>query len=592
MSCCTTDEGCLAPRYLFSGSGIKPPTAAAIKSCRGERDGKRHCEKCQVCPKKMNESEPFDEASKTMNRRQNQGPSNLLGETQKIPDYYLGGDRRIDGMSFGQAVVRNTRTCRLDDKGEIQENDLLKNESTDAGHRDGATRSSDEGRESVWSKGVASSSRTTGSTLREEEPSRKTKPFCICKWDINHAYQQVRKKGKAPGVDGQTIENFEAKLRVNQYRLWNRMSSGSYFPPPVRRQEIPKSDGKRRVLGIPTISDRIAQSVVKMHLEAATDKYFHKDSFGYRPGKSAHEALGVTRRRCWKFDWVIDLDIKGFFDNLDWNLVMDFVKKYTNSEWILLYVQRWLEAPIQLENGELQQRTKGSPQGGVISPLLANIFLHEVFDTWMTRNYPKNPFERYADDIVVHCNSFSEAHDLCEAIKRRLQEYKLEVHPTKTKIVYCKDDNRTSDYKVVKFDFLGYTFRPRQSKNRHGYYFLNFTPGVSQKASKHMRNVMRSWVFHKRSDLSLEELAEFCNRRLTGWINYYGKYNRSALYNIFVCLNRILMKWARRKYKRLKKHKSRTTNWLCRIAKDSPKLFAHWHLLKMRPGLDDGSRMN
>jgi RNA-directed DNA polymerase len=237
-----------------------------------------------------------------------------------------------------------------------------------------------------------------GQPREREEPSRQAKPFSISKKVVVEAYKRVKANGGAAGVDAEGIEAFERDLKNNLYRIWNRLSSGTYFPPPVRSVEIPKKDGGARRLGIPTVADRVAQTVVKMYLEPGVEPHFHPDSYGYRPGKSAADALAMTRQRCWRYDWAIDLDIRGFFDNLDHALMMRAVGRYTQCRWILLYVKRWLEAPMQLEEGTLAPRTKGTPQGGVVSPLLANIFLHLAFDDWMRRTHPDVPFERYADD--------------------------------------------------------------------------------------------------------------------------------------------------------------------------------------------------
>lgn len=310
-----------------------------------------------------------------------------------------------------------------------------------------------------------------GQPREREEPSSQAKPFCISKKVVWEAYKRVRANGGAAGVDSESIEEFEEKLKNNLYKIWNRLSSGTYFPPPVRSVGIPKKDGGERRLGIPTVSDRIAQTVVKMYLEPVVEPYFHPDSYGYRPGKSAADALAATRQRCWRYDWAIDLDIRGFFDNLDHALVMRAVGKYTQCPWVLLYVKRWLVAPAQLEDGTLVPRTKGTPQGGVASPLLANIFLHLAFDDWMRKMHPDVPFERYADDIVAHCRTEKQAQQVLDSIKRRLEHCRLEVHPEKTRIVYCKDDNRTGTYPEEKFNFLGYTFRPRRSRNRRGKFF-------------------------------------------------------------------------------------------------------------------------
>jgi RNA-directed DNA polymerase len=332
------------------------------------------------------------------------------------------------------------------------------------------------------------------------------------------------------------------------------------------------------MLGIPTVSDRIAQMVVKMHLEPLVEPCFHPDSYGYRPGKSAIEAVGVTRKRCWRYDWVLDLDIKGFFDNLDHDLLMRAVRKHTDCSWMLLYIERWLTAPAQLADGTLVPRQKGTPQGGVISPLLANLFLHYAFDEWMRRTYPQNPFARYADDVVVHCQTESEVGALRKAIAGRLAQCKLELHPEKTKEVYCKDDGRRGHYPNEKFDFLGFTFRPRRSKNCWGKFFIGFSPAVSDKAAKTMRRTMRSWRLHLRSDRALDDLSRMFNPVLRGWINYYGSYYKSALYPIMRQLNRALTRWAMRKFKKLRGHQRQATHWLGRIARQGPNLFAHWRL--------------
>ncbi|HAU1148110.1 TPA: group II intron reverse transcriptase/maturase [Legionella pneumophila] len=409
------------------------------------------------------------------------------------------------------------------------------------------------------------------------------KSFEITKQLVFEAYKRVKANGGTAGVDGQTIAMFEENLKDNLYKLWNRMSSGSYFPPAVRYVEIPKSDGKVRLLGIPTVSDRIAQMVVKMCLEPEIEPHFHPDSYGYRPGKSAHDALGMARQRCWRYNWCVDLDIKGFFDNLDHELVMRAVRKHTNCKWVLLYVGRWLKAPGQQKDGTLIERNKGTPQGGVISPLLANLFLHYAFDKWMQRNHPSNPFERYADDVLAHCKTEAEAVALKEAIRQRLQSCKLELHPEKTRIVYCKDEDRRGTYVNEKFDFLGYTFRARRSKNRYGKFFINFSPAVSDKAAKTMRQTMRSWRLQLRSDKNIEDLGRMFYSTINGWINYYGKFYKSELYPVFTHLNRLLVRWVMRKYKRLKGHQRKATYWIGKVAKREPHLFPHWRRLRLLP---------
>lgn len=409
------------------------------------------------------------------------------------------------------------------------------------------------------------------------------KSFNISKKIVWEAYERVKANQGAAGVDAESIEVFEQDLKNNLYRIWNRMSSGTYFPPPVRTVAIPKKDGGERRLGIPTVADRIAQTVAKLYLEPMVEPSFHPDSYGYRPHKSALDAVGSARQRCWRYAWVIDLDIRGFFDNLDHELVLRAVRKYTQCSWILLYLKRWLEAPAQLEDGPLVPRTKGTPQGGVVSPLVANIFLHLAFDDWMRRVHPGVPFERYADDIVAHCGTEAQAQQVLESIRRRLAQCRLEVHPGKTRIVYCKDDDRSRGYPQEQFDFLGYTFRPRRSKNRWGKFFINFTPAVSSRAATKMRQDMRRWRLPRRSDKAIDDLARMWNPVLRGWIQYYGRFYRSALYPVFRHLNSLLVRWAMRKYKRLRHHHRRAEHWLGKVAEREPRLFAHWHLLGQRP---------
>jgi RNA-directed DNA polymerase len=404
------------------------------------------------------------------------------------------------------------------------------------------------------------------------------KPFCISKWEVWEAYKRVKANKGAAGVDEQSIEDFEKRLKKNLYKIWNRMSSGSYLPPPVRTVKIPKANGGERKLGIPTVSDRIAQQVVKSRLEPEVDRLFHADSYGYRPGKSALDAVGRARERCWRYDWVVDLDIKGFFDNLDQNLLMRAVKKHAKDQWLVLYIERWLKAPVQEEDGKLIPREKGTPQGGVISPLLANLFLHYAFDRWITVKYPHVPFERYADDAIVHCKTETEAQEVRAAIATRLGECGLELHPEKTRIVYCKDDDRRRRYPNEKFDFLGYTFQARRSKNRKGKFFINFSPAVSNKAAMAMRTEVRSWNLPQRSDKAIEDLSRMFNPIVRGWIRYYGRYYPSALYPTMRQLDRDLALWAKRKYKKLRGHLRRATHWIARISRRAPALFACWQM--------------
>ena len=405
------------------------------------------------------------------------------------------------------------------------------------------------------------------------------KPYVIPKQLIWEAYQRVKANRGAAGVDGETLVAFEKDLKGNLYKVWNRMSSGSYFPPPVRLVEIPKDDGGKRPLGIPTVADRVAQTVVKMVFEPMVEPVFHVDSYGYRPGRSALDAVGVARKRCWGADWVIDLDIKAFFDSIPHDLIERAVAHHTELPWVRLYVGRWLRAPAQRPDGALEERAKGTPQGGVISPLLANLFLHYAFDLWMQRTFPRVQFERYADDAIVHCRSERQAQAVLEAIRGRFEECGLELHPVKTRIVYCKDDDRPGEHEHIKFDFLGYTFQPRRAKNRWGKYFVSFLPAIGNKAAKQIRATIREWrMASTRNNQRLEDLARLINPSVRGWLNYYGRFYRSKLVQVLRHLNRALAAWAQRKYKRFRRRERAAVHWLGRIARRDKSLLVLWQL--------------
>lgn len=405
----------------------------------------------------------------------------------------------------------------------------------------------------------------------------KTKSYEISKHEVLRAFKRVKANKGAAGIDDESLEEFEANLKNNLYKIWNRMSSGSYFPPPVKAVEIPKKSGGKRILGVPAVADRVAQMVAKLYFEPTVEPHFHPDSYGYRPGKSALDAIEVTRKRCWKYNWVLEFDIKGLFDNIDHELLMRAVRKHTDNPWVILYVERWLKAPFQLPDGTIQERTKGTPQGGVISPVLANLFLHYAFDAWMDREHPDKPFARYADDGVAHCRSLKAAEKLQESLQARLAECGLEIHPDKTCIIYCKDDDRQEEYPEIKFDFLGYTFRPRRSKSKHGKYFINFTPAVSNKAKKAMRQTIHGWRMHLKPDKTLEDLSRMFNPIIRGWVNYYSRFYKSEFHEVLRHMDRALVHWARRKYKKLA-HQRQATHWLGKIAKRDPKLFVHWQM--------------
>jgi len=423
--------------------------------------------------------------------------------------------------------------------------------------------------------------------VMREERVPPSKPYAISKQVVWEAYKTVKANRGAAGIDGESIAQFEQNLEGNLYKLWDRMSSGSYFPPAVRRVEIPKAGGRGvRVLGVPTVADRIAQTVVKAYLEPEVEPIFHPDSYGYRPGRSALQAVGTCRERCWKEDWIIDLDIHAFFDSLDHALVMEAVRHHTTRSWIPLYIERWLKAPLQEADGRLVGRTRGSPQGSAISPLLANLFLHYAFDAWMRRAYPAIRFERYCDDVVVHCTSQGQAHHVLKAITERLARCGLEVNQEKTRIVYCKDDRRRGNHEPTRFDFLGYTFRPRRCKGgQTGAYFMGFTPAISDQARKTIGQEIRRWHLSQRSDQSLEDLARTTNVVVQGWINYYGRYYPSRLHPVLTRINDHLVRWSQRKYTRLKRHSRRARRFLAGVATREPGLFVHWRLgLRPRAG--------
>ena len=406
-----------------------------------------------------------------------------------------------------------------------------------------------------------------------------SKPFLIEKRQVYEAYLEVRSKEGAGGVDGVTIEQFEKDLKGNLYKIWNRMSSGAYFPPPVRAVTIPKKNGGQRILGVPTVADRVAQTVVKQMIEPALDKIFLADSYGYRPDKSALDAVGVTRERCWKYDWVLEFDIKGLFDNIDHTLLMRAVRKHVTCPWALLYIERWLTAPMLREDGTLIERARGTPQGGVVSPILANLFLHYTFDLWMARTFPHLRWCRYADDGLVHCRSEREARIVWEALTFRMAECRLELHPTKTKIVYCRDYRRTGNFENVAFDFLGYCFRPRTVKGQRSQnLFCGYTPAVSKPALNAMRSTIRDLKLRKRTQVTLDDIARELNPITRGWIAYYGRYTRSALYPVVRYIDQTLAVWMKRKFKRFHHRLGRARDFLTKIASENPRLFVHWQL--------------
>lgn len=408
---------------------------------------------------------------------------------------------------------------------------------------------------------------------------KSTKSFEISKHVVMDAYRRVKANRGAAGIDNESIGMFDTDLKRNLYRIWNRMSSGSYFPPAVKQVEIEKKNGGTRVLGVPTVSDRVAQMVVKLYVEPQLDRLFLADSYGYRPGKSAKQAIAITRQRCWRYDWVVEFDIKGAFDNLDHDLLMKAARKHIRDRWILLYIERWLKAPFATADGVAVPREKGTPQGGVVSPMLMNLFMHHAFDRWMQKIHPQCPFARYADDAVVHCRSQAEAERLLVEIGERLGGCRLAMHPEKSKIVYCKDSNRQQVYPQVQFTFLGFTFKPRAAVNKSGKKFTNFLPAVSRGAVIRMLRTIKGWQLQRHTSTTIEELSERYNPTLRGWLNYYGSFHRSALSLVFHQVDRKLARWCRRKYKRFAGHLRQSYFWLGRLARRKPGLFIHWQVL-------------
>jgi len=404
-----------------------------------------------------------------------------------------------------------------------------------------------------------------------------TKPFEISKRLVWEAYKRVKANKGAAGVDRQSMAEFEQSLAGNLYRIWNRMSSGSYFPPPVSAVAIPKKSGGERILGVPTISDRIAQTVATLVLSPILEPHFHVDSYGYRAGKSAHQALEVTRKRCWMYDWVLEYDIRGLYDHIDHGLLMKALRHHTDNKWVLLYVQRWLTAPMQKRDGTLISREVGTPQGGPLSPVLSNLFLHYALDNWLATRYKSIPFCRYADDGIIHCRTRKQAVYMHQQIAERLIECGLEIHPEKTRIVYCKDANRTGKYENIQFDFLGFTFRPRKALNSNGCAFLSFSPAPSGVALKSMRQTIRRWKMHLKSAWTLSDLAKRYGPVIRGWMGFYCRFRPSAFQSIRFHLDKVLVRWAMRKFKRMRRHKSRAACWLREFSLRMPDLFPHWN---------------
>ena len=405
-----------------------------------------------------------------------------------------------------------------------------------------------------------------------------TKSLPISKRMLYNSYLKVLDKDGSAGIDKQSIEMFNENLKDNLYKIWNRMTSGSYFPPPVRTVFIPKKQGGKRPLGIPTVGDRIAQGVVKDYLEPSLETIFHSSSFGYRPGKSAHDAIKQCRDNCIKHGWVIDVDIKGFFDNISHDIMLQLLQQHSSEKWVMMYAERWLKAGVEQEDGNVVSRTKGTPQGGVISPLFANIYLHHGFDKWMDEVNPHNPFERYADDIVIHCNSKEESEQLLEKLKTRMQEYELELHPEKTKIVYCKSYQRNDKHDNESFTFLSYSFQPRTIKSKFGSgkRLLVFGAAICNAAKTRIRTAIKAVLPTQWNTQKLEWFAKRLNPKIRGWINYYSLFNKEEAHGVFYYLNELIRKWIKNTYKICGRKKLRKKYQL--IQAENPLLFYHWKI--------------
>jgi RNA-directed DNA polymerase len=472
------------------------------------------------------------------------------------------------------------RKSYKDVKGKAQAGETPVRPNTDDLYEIGLSHSSEE----TPVMGVERRAEVTQLRLSLTTPKRgrcsgaETKSIPIAKRMVWEAYKKVRSNKGAAGIDDETIEMYEEHLEDNLYILWNRMSSGSYFPPPVLEVEIPKDDGKRkRKLGIPTVSDRVAQQVIKSYLEPRFEAEFSPRSYGYRPLMDAHQAVEQVRRNVQRYHWVIDMDISGFFDNMSHELLLKALDRHVQEKWVKMYITRWLQAPIEDRKGNQRLRNgNGTPQGGVISPLLANLFLHYALDRWLEINYPALSFVRYADDIVVHCNSQIEAEGVLTAIRDRLVKFRLELNERKTKIVYCKKDHREEKFKTVKFDFLGFSFQPRSTSNKNGEMFLGYDCAISRKSENKIADVFRNSKFHLWSGSNIYRIAEFFNPKIRGWINYYGRFRIHKLWRIFRIFHRRLILWAARKYKRFNRNRKRVGDWLRNLAKCYPGLFIHW----------------
>ena len=407
----------------------------------------------------------------------------------------------------------------------------------------------------------------------------KTRSLPITKIMVWKAYQKVKRNGGSAGIDGENLNLFQQDLSKNLYKIWNRLASGSYFPPAVKEVSIPKSDGRERKLGIPTVSDRIAQEVIKSYLEPRLEAVFDKNSYGYRPLKSAHQAVEAVRENVRNYAWVVDMDIKSFFDEVDHELIMKALDCHVEENWVKLYIMRWLRAPVALQTGEYKIKAgRGTPQGGVISPLLANLFLHYVLDKWIGKYHSSIRFVRYADDVILHCHTEEEANSILSKVSERLKECKLQLNDHKTKIVYCQDYRREKKHYRKKFDFLGFSFQPRGVKSNRpdGGMFLGYDCAISSSSRKRITEEIKQTNIHRWSVGTIEQIAEKFNSKIRGWLNYYGKYKRYEMNRVFRVFHFRLMKWALNRYKSLRSSRVRAYQWIRKLRKERPAIFYHW----------------
>ena len=406
----------------------------------------------------------------------------------------------------------------------------------------------------------------------------KSRPIPITKEMVREAYRKVRSNKGSAGVDEEDLNKFKENLSGNLYKIWNRMSSGSYFPLPVKEVIIPKANGGTRPLGIPTISDRIAQEVVKSYLEPRFEKIFSPNSYGYRPNKSAHQAIARVRENVRDYAWVVDMDIKSFFDEVSHELLLKAVTKHVSEKWVLMYLKRWLESPVQTKGELVFKEGKGTPQGGVISPLLANLFLHYVLDKWLDKEFPTITFVRYADDVVIHCESEAQSQTVLSAVKARLTECKLRLSEEKTKIVFCKNYKRDIKNNYPnRFDFLGFSFKPMSKKSKMGM-FLGFDYEISMKSRTRIIDKWSKMDFHKQTKLDLQTIAIKLEPISRGIIRYYATIDKWSVQKLFYHLDVRIAKWVKNKFKSMKNSYLKANDWLRSIKASHPTMFYHWSI--------------